>query len=103
MESVWAYALYTPYGRVSDWFPSPSSAPQPYAFSQYRTREMELSRRYIGDFSESNRRRIFHLADENVRGYDQCRRSPQARLRDRLLLLHLDEMLADAPSIGPAD
>lgn len=101
--AVWGHAWYSPVGRLSDWFRRAADLPAPRTMPGYRLREIEALRLYIGNMPASAERRVFRYANGAVWGYDACRTSAQARLRDRVLLRYLTDMIADIPTMGPAE
>lgn len=102
--STWGFALYTPHGRVSDWFRRADQAPQPQRYRNYPARDQQLLQAYIGDFPEHLAREIFRAATPGVLGYERAARTgPQARMRNAYLVKHIDLHVADVPHRTPAE
>src|SRR3990167_3748458 len=103
MSPICAYALYTPAGRIRDWFDSPSTAPMPHPWHDYQTRYVWLERGYVGPMSASEEQQFFASAERSVRGYAACRPSAQALLRQEIVGDRLLDDLSDIAQVPPAD
>jgi hypothetical protein len=102
MHAVWAHALYTPYGRISDFFGA-GRAPGPRRWGDYKSTELEVLHVYVGDMTHAAEREFRLLATPTL-GYEHAQHTgPQARFRNQWLLEHMLEMMADVPSRAPAD
>ncbi len=102
MNAVWAWALYTPEGRLSDWYRTEEQCPSPRKWLSYRASDLGRQRKYVGDMTDAEARRFFDAADPAL-GYDECKRSAQARFRNRILAPRILDMMADMPHVGPAE
>lgn len=101
MPDLYGWALYTPHGRISDWFPDAASCPQPRKWRDYRASDLEVVRAYVG-YIPIAPWRFWDMAARDL-GYEACRSSKQAAYRDQALRESVDVMLADVPSESPAD
>lgn len=104
MRPIFGFALYSPSGRISDFFRSVDLAPRPRRWGNYRAADTEVNRVYVGDMTEAAQRQFFELGAPGARGEDYAQHlGAQARFRNRWLSDHILDMLADVPSIDPAD
>jgi len=96
------WAVYSPAGRMTDFFGSRAQCPRPGPYRDWRASDMEIQEQWVGEMSGDEERRFFALADPTLYDPDACRESEQQRYRDRIIGSGYD-LLADVPQRWPAE
>ncbi len=100
--SVMGFAVYSPAGRMTDFFGSRAACPRPGPYRNWRTADMEIQEQWVGEMSSEEARKFFALANPAIYDPEACRTSEQQRFRDRVIASGYD-LLADVPQRWPAE